>query len=262
MTELFDTHVHMGDERLRGEQEDVLKRSRDAGVTRCVEIADAPEEWTASKTLAEAHPNQLRCSLGLHPYYADQISDELIELLKKESLSPSVVAIGEIGLDYAKSTIPPDVQKTAFRAMLKAAKALDKPVVIHAREAYADLRVLISEFFTAPPTSAKFWGVIHCFSGTSEDAVFLTGLGFALGVDGPVTYPKNDPLRAALKQAGLKNMVLETDSPYLPPQSRRGQRNEPAYLVEIATKLAAVFEISLDDLARQTTENAKELFRL
>ena len=259
---LFDTHTHLGDAQFAADRQEVLARAREAGVSRLVEIADAPAEWDAAIALARAHPGQVRCSLGLHPYYADQFSPALLERLSASLALAEVVAVGEIGLDYVKAEIGRETQLVAFETLLGFCRDAGKPAVIHCRGAYEDLRAVLGRLFSAPPNSRRFWGVIHCFSGEETDALYCRDLGFALGVDGPVTYPKNEPLRAALAKAGPSCLVLETDCPYLPPQSARGKRNEPAKLPEIAARLAQACGLAQDELARVTTRNALDLYGL
>ncbi|MDE2237403.1 MAG: TatD family hydrolase, partial [Elusimicrobia bacterium] len=197
-----------------------------------------------------------------HPYYADHFSDELLERLKRKILLPEVVAVGEIGLDYVKASVGREQQRAAFERLLSFCRDYEKPAVIHCRGAYDDLREILARVYNERTPKRRFLGVIHCFSGNASDALFCRDLGFALGVDGPVTYPRNDALREALKGAGVGCLVLETDSPYLPPQSCRGQRNEPSKLPEIATRLALACGVGLDELAARTTRNALELFGL
>lgn len=259
---LFDTHAHLNDAKFDEDREAALARAKDAGVARVVEIADAPEDWDRALALSRARPEQVRCALGLHPYYADRWSAELGGRLKRLAALPEVVAAGEIGLDYAKCPLPPGLQKESFARMLEAAAAAGLPVVIHCRDAYADLLPILEGRYAGKRPAGRFHGVIHCFSGTEADARRAVALGFALGVDGPVTYPKNDALRAALAAVGLGSLVLETDSPYLPPQSSRGKRNEPAYLGEIALRLAELFQQPVSAVAETTTANALALFRL
>lgn len=259
---LFDTHAHLIDPRFDPDREEVLARARSAGLAGVVEIADAPADWDKALALAAAHPGFVHCALGLHPYHADAWRPELAAALAAAARRPGVVAAGETGLDYAKCEVPRPRQKEAFLGMLGAAAAADLPVVIHCRDAYADLMPILREAFPSPPAARRFHGVVHCFSGTADEAAECAARGFALGADGPVTYPKNDALRAALKGAGLAALVLETDSPWLPPQAKRGRRCEPADVADVAARLAAVFEVPIDELARVTTGNARELYRL
>lgn len=258
---LFDTHAHLNDARFDEDREDVIHRCEQAGIVRIVEIADAPADWDKAIALSRARPKLIRCSLGLHPYHADQWEDGLVERLFRAAKFAEVVAVGEIGLDYTKCQIPKDIQHESFLKMLDLADRCELPVVIHCRDAYEDMMPILRDRFSSRPRK-RFHGVLHCFLGAKEHALEAVALGFALGVDGPVTYPKNDALREALKAAGLENIVLETDSPYLPPQSSRGKRNDPTLLVEIATRLAQVFGVSIEETLGITAKNGESLYEL
>jgi len=257
--------MHLGDTRFDEDRDVVLARAVEAGVEWFVEIADEPREWDRAIALSRARPERVRCTLGLHPYYADQWTSELGEKLLSMARLPEVVGAGEIGLDYFKyCTVPADRQKEAMRGMLACSWEAGLPVVVHCRDAYADLVPILEEFFQgkALPAGRRYFGVVHCFSGTAEEARRCAGAGFALGVDGPITYPKNNDLRTALKGAGLEALVLETDSPWLPPQSGRGKRNEPRAIAEICERLSELFELEKEKVAGATTRNARDLFAL
>lgn len=262
MSGFVDTHTHLGDARFDSDRETVLERAAAAGVGRLVEIADEPEQWDRAISLARIHPDRMRCALGLHPYYADRYDDGFLARLKAAlDAAPEAVAVGEIGLDYAdKSQVPREAQRRAFCALLKAGRDWGVPLVIHCRDAYADLVLALRERFPSPPKDRRFWGVVHCFSGTPEEAEICAALGFALGADGPVTYKKNDSLREAFDLTGPGSAVLETDCPYLPPQSSRGKRNEPKSVVEIAMRLAELWAIPIGEVSRITSVNAADLF--
>lgn len=262
MNVFTDTHVHLCDAQFDADRDGVLARALEAGVERLVEIADHPDEWGRAVSLARSTPGRVRCSLGLHPYYADRFEGGLIQRLKAAlAASPEAVAIGEIGLDYVKTPIPAEVQRRAFSALLAASLEWDMPVVIHCRGAYMDLVPMLRDFFPRPPERRRFWGVLHCFSGTPAEAAACAARGFALGADGPVTYKKNEALREAFRTAGPDVAVLETDCPYLPPQSSRGKRNEPRAILEIAASLAETWSLSIEEVARRTTANAAALYR-
>jgi TatD DNase family protein len=257
----FDTHVHLGDPQFDADRDAAIARAASAGVGRFVEIADSPDEWDRAVALARARPDAARCALGLHPYYADRFDAGFLARLKAAlAAAPEAVAIGEIGLDYAKAQVPADVQRRAFAALVAAGRDWGVPLVIHCRDAYADLLPMLRDALPARPTGRRFWGVIHCFSGTPDEAQACAALGFALGADGPVTYKKNDALREGFKRVGPDVAVLETDCPYLPPQSSRGKRNEPAAIPEIAAKLAELWSVTLDEAARRTSVNAADLY--
>ena len=258
----FDTHAHLNDAQFDADRDDVLRRASRAGVTRIIEIADAPADWERAVALSRVRPESVRCSLGLHPYYAAEWNEAIAETLPKKAKLPEVVAVGEIGLDYVKAPAPPEVQKESLSKMLALAFACGKPVVLHCRGAYPDMLRLLEGFYSDKPKTGRFRGVMHCFSGNAAEAETTVRLGFALGVDGPVTYPKNDPLREALKTAGLDNLVIETDSPYLPPQSSRGKRNDPSLLPEIAARIAEMFDTDVEAVARRTMHNGTELFKI
>ena len=256
-----DTHVHLGDAQFDLDRDAVIARSIESGVSRLVEIADNPDEWDRAINIAKANPDRMRCSLGLHPYYANRFDDAFVSRLKAVlSSEPLAVAIGEIGLDYAKTEISHDIQRRAFSALLLAGRDWNVPLVIHCRDAYMDLVPMLRERFPKKPEGRRFWGVVHCFSGTPAEAEACASLGFALGADGPVTYKKNDALREAFRVAGPDAAVLETDCPYLPPQSSRGKRNEPRAIHEIAAKHAEVWTHPLEELARRPTANAPALY--
>ena len=257
-----DTHAHLGDPQFDADRDAVFARAAASGIVRIVEIADHPDEWARAIAIARARPANVRCTLGLHPYYADLYDDAfLLKLRSALDAAPEAVAIGEIGLDYAKAEVPHDVQRRAFAAVASAGRDWGVPLVVHCRDAYGDLIPMLKDLFPGKPSSGRFWGVIHCFTGTPEDAEACASLGFALGADGPVPYTKNDSLREGFRRAGLDSAVLETDSPYLPPQSSRGKRNEPASIVEIATRLAEVWSVPLDEVGRRTSANAAALYR-
>ncbi len=256
----FETHAHLTDPQFDADRGEVLARAQAAGVGRLVEIGDSPDEWARVLAFARSRPQTVRCALGLHPYYADRCTDAFLASLGEGCRAPEVAAVGEIGLDYARGPVAPEVQKAALRRLLAACRDWGKPAVIHCRGAYADLRLIVREMFPAPPAGRRFWGVVHCFSGEPEDAESLAAAGFAIGADGPATYPKNAALREAFRRVGAAATVLETDSPYLPPQSCRGKRNEPKAIPEIAAALAPVWGVSVDEVARVTTDNAAALF--
>ncbi|MBI2385431.1 MAG: TatD family hydrolase [Elusimicrobia bacterium] len=256
-----DTHAHLGDAQFDADRDAVFERAAAAGVSRVVEIADHPDEWARAVAIARARPGVARCTLGLHPYYADLYDAAFLARLRAAlDSTPEAVAIGEIGLDYARAEVPRDVQRRAFEDIAAAARSWNVPVVVHCRDAFPDLLPILARVYDGKP-SGRFWGVIHCFTGTPDDAAACTALGFALGADGPVTYKKNDALREAFRRAGPDATVLETDSPYLPPQSSRGKRNEPAAILEIAAKLAEVWGVPLDEAGRRTSAAAAALYR-
>jgi TatD DNase family protein len=264
----IDTHAHVADEKFDADRDAVIARARDAGVITLVEIAESPEMWDAAVQLAESHPF-VYASLGIHPHHAHRIGPAewptLAAKLRRLLLHPKVVAIGEFGLDYFRMQNTREQQDYLFRRQLELAREMVKPIVIHCREAHADLQKGLAEFY--PETSFDIEcprpaGVIHCFSGEWSDAQAYMLRGFHLGFDAPVTYPSSKLLKEVVMRMPLPRMVLETDSPYLPPQTHRGQRNEPAYLPAVAETIGSIKRKTTADVARVTSENAFNLFRL
>jgi TatD DNase family protein len=254
----FETHAHLSDSKFDSDRDQVIERAFASGLSTIVEIADGPEEWPKAQALAERYPGKIWWAAGLHPYYADKSSPALWAALKKISKHTQFVAIGEVGLDYAKCPIPPSDQQKAFRSGIELALEIDTPLIIHCREAYNDLMPILREHFKG----GRCPGVVHCFSGNGENAAELVEMGFYLGVDGPITYPNAKSLREALEKIPASSLVLETDSPYLPPQPHRGQRNEPSYLPQIGTHLASLRGNLVANFAETTSENGRRLFRL
>lgn len=263
-----DTHLHVADKQFDLDRGEVIQRARDAGVTTFIEIAESPNTWDAAIALASQYPF-VYAALGIHPHHAHeagpdrwpQLSKRLRELLKH----PKVVAIGEFGLDYFRMQNTKEQQDYIFRQQLDLAKELQKPVVIHCREAHEDTQKTLFEYYPATSyekTSPRPNGVIHCFSGTWEDVQAYLFHGFMLGVDGPVTYPNSKVLKENVSRMPLERIVLETDSPYLPPQTHRGQRNDPTQIPTIAEAIGALRHRTTEEVARQTTLNAKALFRI
>jgi TatD DNase family protein len=283
-----DTHLHLADSQYDADRAVVIQRALDAGVHTLIEIAESPDIWEAAVRLAEDHPF-IYASLGIHPHHAHQVGPgewpalgaKLRELLKR----PKVVALGEFGLDYFRMRNTKEQQDYLFRQQLALAKEAGKPVVIHCRDsvppidsrrttrlpethgrqAHSDVQKIIEEFY--PKTSVAMEcprpaGVVHCFSGAWSDAQVYLMHGFLVGIDAPVTYPKSDALRQVVLRLPLERIVLETDSPYLPPQSHRGQRNEPCHIPAIGEAVASVKHKTTDEVAAATTRNARALFRL
>ena len=263
-----DTHLHVADSKFDVDRQAVIERAAQAGVKTLIEIAESPETWDAAVALAERYPF-IYASLGIHPHHAHEAGpDRWPELSKKLRVllkHPKVMAIGEFGLDYFRMQNTKEQQDYLFRRQLDLAKELGKPIVIHCREAQTDTQKTLKEYYPNASYARdcpRPNGVVHCFSGTWEDAQTYLAHGFMLGVDGPVTYPNSPALKDVMVRMPLERLVLETDSPYLPPQTYRGQRNEPSHIPAIAEEVAALKRKTIDEIARQTTLNAKALFRL
>ncbi|MGQ0644968.1 MAG: TatD family hydrolase [Elusimicrobiota bacterium] len=263
---LIDTHAHLADEQFNPDREDVLRRAWEAGVAAHVEIGEHESQWAPARALSESHPGRVWWTAGFHPYYAAEADADLPRRLRAALDHERCVAVGEIGLDYHRPEVPRDKQKEVLAALLKTAAAAGKPVVLHCREAGKgsadaenDMLRILRDIFPPAPSAAP--GVLHCFQGSAGFAAACRDLGFLFGVDGPVTYPNAAGLRAVLAGLPLESLVLETDSPYLPPQDRRGKRNEPSYLPAVASELARLKNAAPEEVESQTTANAERLFR-
>ena len=195
-------------------------------------------------------------TVGFHPHNANQLNQNTLFALKELAANPKVVAIGEIGLDYFRNLSPKAVQVKAFEAQLALAQELGLPVVIHDREAHNDVLNILSRF------KGEIKGIMHCFSGDKDFAQHCLELGFLVSFAGNVTYPKAYPLHEAARWVDLKDMLIETDCPFLTPQDLRGKRNEPSYLPITAQKIADLKGVSIDAVAEATAENAKTIFKI
>ncbi len=259
---LTDTHCHLTDESFESELDLLFSRARQAGVHRIVIPGTDLQSSRAAVSLAERLPG-LHAAIGVHPHDAQEWSNSTLSELRTLAQSPAVVAIGEIGLDYYRELSPRGAQRTALTGQLALARELELPVIIHNRQATEDLMQLLIEWAASLPAQVKARaGVLHAFSGDPSDAEAAIAAGFYIGVAGPVTFPKAEKLRDTLRALPVDRLLLETDAPYLAPQPRRGQRNEPSYLRFVADGLAAVLNSNTATIAELTSGNARSLFRL
>lgn len=254
----IDTHCHVLDPRFDTDRDAVLERAGKNGVTAIIEVGCETGDWAKILEFARSRPRTY-CALGIHPHEAKDASYEDMKNLQALAKLPEVVAIGETGMDYYYKLSPRDVQVTVFQSHLALARAAGKPLVIHCRDAYVDLINILEGDIKL---NGRLAGVIHCFSGSTDDARRLVSQGFFIGIDGPVTYPSAKVLRETVKEIPIEHILLETDSPYLAPQVYRGKRNEPSYLPETAKAVAEIKNIPAETVAEITTANAKKLFNL
>ncbi len=265
MAELIDTHAHLDHPKFDHDREAVIQRALDAGVGTIITVGADLASSRASIALAESHTG-IFATVGAHPHDAKMVSLADLDELRRLAAHPTVVAIGEMGLDYYWDHSPHEVQKEVLEAQLGIAVEVGKPVVIHIRDkkgqrsAYEDALSILDKWADELPAGRV--GVLHCFSGDPDAAQRALALGFYLGIDGPVTYPNAAGLREVAAQIPLDRLLLETDCPYLTPQFRRGKRNEPAYLGQIAGAVAQAVGVSVERVAQATTENARRLFTL
>jgi len=250
---LFDTHCHLNDDAYRDDLEEVIGRAREEGIAFIlVPGYDLPSSVRAVE-LARRYPG-VYAAVGVHPHdavtYDAAVEKELQRLLAEEK----VVAVGEIGLDYHYNHSPRERQQEVFQRQLALAKAADLPVIIHNREAHNDLLDLLQA------AGKNHRGVLHAYSGSKEMLPNFLALGFYISAGGPVTFKNARKLPEVVTAVPADRLVLETDAPYLTPHPYQGRRNEPAYLVHTAGRVAELRGISREELAVSTTENAFRLF--
>jgi TatD DNase family protein len=250
-----DSHAHLQWNSFIDDFELVLERAKKTQVCCIVNIGFDLDSCIKGVKLANTYP-ELYASIGIHPHSANEFNDTTLSTLKTLATNPKVVAIGEVGLDYFRNLSTKEAQMKAFEAQLSLAYELNLPVVIHDREAHDDILKVLSKY------NGKLNGIMHCFSGDIKIAQQCIDMGFLISFAGNVTYPKAYQLHEAAKYVALDNMLIETDCPFLTPQEMRGKRNEPSYLVMTANKIAALKDVSIDDVAAVTTKNAKTIYRI
>ncbi len=263
--EFIETHAHLCDEKFNADRAETIEKIYSSGISRIIEVSCTQAEWPAALSLARKYPGKMFCAFGIHPEYSETITAEQKEELKKYLALPETVALGEIGTDYWWETGTPESQKKLLSEQLALCPQSDRPAIFHSRNgrkpeqnAYKDLLDVVHEWNYSP--ERRFRGVLHCFSGTAEDAKKALAEGLALGVGGTFTYKRNGALRDIIKSAGADNIVLETDCPYLPPEGWRGKRNDSSFIPEIAVFVASYLEMSTGRLAEITNHNVAELF--
>ena len=253
---LVDHHCHLDFPDFADELDAVLARARAAGVGAIVSISTRLKRLANLIAIAEAN-DTVFCSVGTHPHYAHEELDIPLEELVRLSAHPKVVAIGEAGLDYFYDNSPRQAQAEGFRRHIAAARATQLPLVIHARDADADVAAILE----AETAKGAFPAVLHCFTGGEDLARRGLALGHYISFSGILTFKKSDSLRQVAALVPLDRLLVETDAPYLAPAPFRGKRNEPAYLKHTAEALAHVKGVSQQELARITTANFLRLYR-
>jgi len=251
----FDAHAHLEMPEFDPDRPLVIERAVARGITGIITIGTDLESNQKALALAKTYRN-IWATVGFHPHDAASFYPEILPQLAKLSLDPLVVAIGEIGLDFYRNLSPQIQQKKTFRLMIQLARDLGLPVIIHDREAHADVLSIIRE--------EKAWevgGVFHCFSGDWEMAKKCLDLNFFLSITGAVTYKKRSVLEEVIRHAPLESLLLETDAPYLTPHPFRSKRNEPAYLVHTAEQVAKIRGMTLSDLSQSILQNTYRAFK-
>lgn len=251
----FDTHAHYDSERFQADRDAVLSALPAQGVELVIDPGCDEESSRAAIALAEQYPF-LYAAVGWQPQeLKERYREGDLEVIRELAAHPKVVAIGEIGLDYYWDTSYNELQQQVLRQQFQLARELELPVIFHDREAHGDSLDIVREF-------PDVRGVFHCFSGSVEMAEILLKLGWYLGFDGPVTYKNSKKHRQVLERCPMDRILIETDSPYLAPEPVRGTRNHSGNLQYINEKIAEIKGVSLAEMAAQTTENGRRLFRI
>lgn len=251
---ITDTHTHLYSEEFDIDRNEMMQRAINNGVTRFFIPAIDSNYIQKMYALESNYPNNVFLMMGLHPTHVkDNYLDEL-QMVEQELASRKFVAIGEIGIDLYWDKTHLKEQQIAFRRQIQLAKKYKLPIVIHCRDAFDEIFEILEE-----EKSADLFGIFHCFSGTYEQALQAICYNMKLGIGGVVTF-KNGKIDQFINQIDLSHIVLETDSPYLAPIPFRGKRNESSYIVNVVDKLAALYGVSSEEIAIQTTENSKAVF--
>ncbi len=251
---MFDTHCHLTDPNLFSQLTAVLARAAGAGVSRMVTIGTHPTDWQRVIDLVKDRP-AIRCAIGVHPNYCHEVDFGAVSDLRQLQQNPEVVAVGEMGLDYHHHFAPKARQTEFFSAQLQIAQEVDRPVVIHCREAVDDCLAILAGF-------GKIRAVFHCFTGTVDEAKRIFALGHFIGFTGVVTFKNGQSLRDIAAAAPRDQILVETDAPYLTPEPMRKQKiNEPAMVMHTAAVVAAARKVSLEELDARTSDNARRFYR-
>lgn len=252
--QFIDTHVHLNADQYDEDLEQVISRAREKGVQKMVVIGFDTKTIKRAMALAEADPD-IYAVVGWHPVDAVDCTEEDLKWIEELAAHDKVVGIGETGLDYYWDKSPKDVQQELFRKHIRLAQRVKLPLIIHNREATADvLRILREE------EAELTGGIMHCFGGSVETAREAIRLNFMISLGGPVTFKNAKTPKEVAKEIKLEHLLIETDAPYLAPHPFRGKRNEPSYVPLVAEEIARLKEISVEEVAKITTQNAEKFF--
>ena len=260
----IDSHAHLNDSAFDKDRDEVIQKSFSLGVNQIIEIACEVPEWQLAVDICKKYPNQFYATAGIHPIEAATLTDENFDKLIEYLSFDNFRAVGEIGLDYFfEEDSPRKLQNEVFERQLELAEKIQKPIVLHCRQSkLADDYSVYEDMFCALKRYNLSGGVLHCFSGREKDAYRALDLGYYIGINGIIGYKRNDEVREIIKKIGLKYLLLETDCPYLPPQSKRGTRNDSSNIPEIAQTLADILGVSLEEVANITTSNSKSFYNI
>lgn len=260
MSQFFvDSHCHLDDERFDADREQVIERVRQAGCRYLLTVSggSGPDSLASGVPIAAKY-DWIYTTAGIHPHEAQGAGERHFEMLRHAAGEPKVVAIGEIGLDYFYDHSPRAIQKQVLIEQLQIARETKLPVIIHCRDAWADLREIIARHWAGSGQG----GILHCFTGSREDAFRFLDWGFMVSFAGNVTFKKADALREVAREVPLDRLLAETDSPYLAPVPNRGKRNEPVFVLDVIRRLAEVRGMAAEELGTRAGLNFVEFMGL
>lgn len=251
---LFDTHVHLNADQFEDDVDEVIQRAKDTGVEKMIVVGFDEKTIKKAMKLVETY-EFLYAAVGWHPVDAIDLTEDYLAWIEELASHPKVVAIGETGLDYHWEKSPKDVQKEVFKKQIRLAKRVKLPIIIHDRNAHQDIVNVLEE-----ENAKEVGGIMHCFGGDISIAKACLEMNFHISFGGPVTFKNASLPKEVVKEIPLDRLLIETDAPFLAPHPYRGKRNEPAYVKLVAEKIAELKNITYEELAQKTTENAKKLF--
>ena len=252
---LVDSHCHIDMPQFDADRDEVVARARDAGIGTMLLVGGVDEEQGHRRALRVAEGLGFPASAGVHPHEARLATDAIYDELRGLAREKRIVAIGEIGLDFHYDHSPRPVQQEAFRRQVRLAREVGLPVIIHTREADGETAALLEE-----EGAGEVGGVIHCFTGGLELARRALALGFYISFSGIVAFPRAETIQEVARTVPLDRLLVETDAPFLAPPPHRGKRNEPAFVVEVARRVASLREATLEALGAAAAENFARLF--
>ncbi|MCX5846876.1 MAG: TatD family hydrolase [Deltaproteobacteria bacterium] len=250
---LADSHAHLEMNDFDRDRDEVIRRAENAGVDLIITVGTTLDDCRKAVSIANKYKN-VYAAIGIHPHEVKDIDETTYETLKKLAKMDKVVAFGEIGLDFFRNLSPRDVQIRRFGEQLELASEIGLPIIIHDRDAHQETLEMLGGW------KGKHRGVVHCFSGNYKMAEKCLEMGFFISIPGAITFGKSEKLRDVVRNIPVTDILVETDAPYLTPHPNRGKRNEPAYVIHTARKVAEIKGLSLEELASVTYQNTRNVF--
>ena len=251
----IDSHAHIQLDLFDSDRSVVIERAKNSQVSIILVVGFDISTSHLAVELADRY-DHIYATVGLHPHDAKRFTPQTLREIALLAEHPKVVALGEMGLDYHRDLSPKSVQKRVFEEQLDLATQLDLPIVVHNRNAFDDILSILENH------SQLTGGVLHCFSENTKSMDRVIDVGFHIGIGGPVTYKKSQDLKQVVKVMPADSFLIETDCPWLAPQLRRGKRNEPAYITEIATKIAELRQVTIESVGQTSSQNFRKLFSI